>query len=227
MAAILLAEDEPKLAQSIKDELQEHGYHVDVAFDGNIAERFFNQNDYQLIILDINLPYINGFELCKKFRLRNKNVPIMVLTALGELDDKMSAFEAGADDYLVKPFHFKELVARIQVFLKRSTNPESITEVIELSDLTIDTSTKTVVRAEKTIELTAREYALLELLMRSNGRVISKMEIMEKVWDINFETSSNTIEVYINFLRNKIDKPFSKKLIHTKPGFGYFMKDLS
>ncbi len=226
MATILLAEDEPKLAQSIKSELQEHGYEVDVAYDGNIAERLFKSNEYQMIILDINLPFINGFELCKAFRLKNKNIPIMMLTALGELDDKMSAFEVGADDYLVKPFHFKELLARIQVFLKRSTNPENVMEVLTVADLHIDTFQKTVKRGEKTIELTAREYALLELLARSNGRILSKMEIMEKVWDINFETSSNTIEVYINFLRNKIDKPFPVKLIHTKPGFGYYMKEI-
>lgn len=226
MVTILLAEDEPKLAQSIKEELQEHGYTIDVAFDGNIAERFFLSNDYKMIILDINLPYQNGFELCKKIRQQNKDIPIMMLTAMGELDDKIAAFESGADDYLIKPFHFKELIARIKILLKRTSNPVSAAEILKVADLEVNTSEKTVSRNGQHIELTAREYSLLEILIQSHGRILSKMEIMEKVWDINFETSSNTVEVYINFLRNKIDKPFSKKLIHTKPGFGYFIKDI-
>lgn len=226
MVTILLAEDEPKLAQSIKEELQENGYTIDVAFDGNIAERFFLSNDYKIIILDINLPYQNGFELCKKIRQQNKDIPIMMLTAMGELDDKIAAFENGADDYLIKPFHFKELIARIKILLKRTSSPVSATEILKVADLEVNTSEKTVSRNGQPIELTAREYSLLELLIQSHGRILSKIEIMEKVWDINFETSSNTVEVYINFLRNKIDKPFSKKLIHTKPGFGYFIKDI-
>jgi two-component system copper resistance phosphate regulon response regulator CusR len=224
MIPILLAEDEFKLAQSVKSELLEHDIDAEVAFDGNIAERLFISNQYQLVILDVNLPFQNGFELCKKMRQHNPEIPIIMLTALGEIEDKMLAFESGADDYIVKPFHFKELIARIHVFLKRSS-VMSKTEILKVGDLEVDTFQKIVKRDNTLLTLTTREFTLLELLMRANGRVLSKSEIMEKVWNINFETNSNTIEVYINFLRNKIDKPFSAKLIHTKPGFGYFLKN--
>lgn len=224
MVPILFVEDEFKLAQSIKSELLEHDIDAEIAFDGNIAERLFISNQYQLVILDINLPFQNGFELCKKIRHQNPDIPIIMLTALGEIEDKMLAFDSGADDYIVKPFHFKELIARIHVFLKRSTASGKPAEILKIEDLEVDTFQKIVRRENTLIMLTTREFTLLELLMRANGRILSKSEIMEKVWNINFETNSNTIEVYINFLRNKIDKPFSVKLIHTKPGFGYFLK---
>ncbi len=222
---ILLAEDEPKLSQVIQDELSRLGYPTDVAYDGQVAEKLFRQHNYSLALLDINLPYKNGLALCKEFRSLNNKIPIIMLTALGELQDKVDAFNLGADDYIVKPFHFDELLARIKVFLKRSEHNPEPSEKIIVSDMEIDTEDKTVKRANKNINLTAKEFALLVLLARNKGKVISKHEILEKVWDLNFDTGTNTIEVYISFLRHKIDKPYDTKLIHTKPGFGYYVRE--
>ncbi len=222
---ILLAEDEPKLGQIIQEELTRQGYQTDVAYDGLIAEKLFLQHNYALVLLDVNLPYKNGLALCKEFREAKKSIPIIMLTALGEIHDKMDAFNLGADDYIVKPFHFNELFARIKVFLKRS-EPGEQSDKINIADLEIDLLNKNVVRNEVSINLTAKEFALLALLAKSNGKVIPKTEILEKVWGLSFDTGTNTIEVYISFLRNKIDKPFQTKLIHTKPGFGYFVKEL-
>lgn len=222
---ILLAEDEPKLSQVIQEELTRQGYQTDVAFDGMIAEKLFKQHGYSLVLLDINLPYKNGLALCKEFRDHNQNVPIIMLTALGEIHDKMDAFNLGADDYIVKPFHFDELFARIKVFLKRADAASEVGEKISVADMEIDMENKTVNRSGKNINLTAKEFALLVLLSRHKGKVISKQEILEKVWELSFDTGTNTIEVYISFLRNKIDKPFETKLIHTKPGFGYYVRE--
>jgi len=225
---ILFVEDEPKFGANVRKELVEQGYEVDLAYDGRIGESLFKSANYDLILLDINLPYINGLELCRRFREINRDVPILMITALGELDDKMEAFAAGADDYLVKPFHLRELLARIKVFMKRRQLNNQFEEKLTISDLEIDFSAKSVSRAGTAISLTAKEFALLELLARSRGRVLSKNEIAEKVWEMEFDTSTsaNTIEVYISFLRNKIDKHFEPKLIHTKQGFGYFLKPL-
>ncbi len=221
---ILLVEDEPKLSQVIQEELTRQGYDTDVAYDGMVAEKMFNQHPYSLVLLDINLPYKNGLALCKEFRALNKKIPIIMLTALGEINDKVDAFNLGADDYMVKPFHFDELFARVKVFLKRAENTLDDAEKIKIDDLIIDFGNKMVTRGETEISLTAKEFALLTLLARNKGKVISKQEILAKVWDLSFDTGTNTIEVYISFLRNKIDKPFEHKLIHTKPGFGYFIK---
>ncbi len=223
---ILLAEDEPKLGLVIQEELTRQGYLTDLAFDGQIAEQLFFQHDYSLVLLDVNLPFKNGFTLCKDFRELKKNVPIIMLTALGEISDKMDAFNLGADDYIVKPFHFTELFARIKVFLKRTERHLEQIEKISIADLEINLLTKEVNRAGNRINLTAKEFSLLALLVASKGKVISKQEILEKVWGHNFDTGTNTIEVYISFLRNKIDKPFSVKLIHTKPSFGYLVNEL-
>lgn len=226
---ILFVEDEPKLGASVRKELIEKGFEVDLAYDGRTGESMFRSKPYDLVLLDINLPHVNGLELCRRFRELNREVPILMLTALGELDDKMEAFTAGADDYLVKPFHLRELLARLQVFLKRRQTNKDFEEKLQVADLEMDFSAKSVSRAGKAINLTAKEFSLLGLLARSRGRVLSKTEIAEKVWDMNLDipTSMNTIEVYINFLRNKIDKDFEPKLIHTKQGFGYFLKPLS
>jgi len=222
---ILLAEDEPKLSQVVQEELTRQGYITDVAYDGNIAEKMFKQHTYSLVLLDINLPYKNGLALCKEFREFNSKVPIIMLTALGELKDKMDAFNLGADDYIVKPFEFDELSARIKVFLKRAENAAPATDKIVVADMEIDMENKTVSRNGKNINLTAKEFALLVLLSKNKGKVISKTDILEKVWDLSFDTGTNTIEVYISFLRNKIDKPYETKLIHTKPGFGYYVRE--
>ena len=221
--SILLVEDEAKLGQIIRDELKRQGYLVDLAVDGREAENFFKSKTYSIILLDVNLPYKSGLELCKEFRAANKTVPIVMLTALGQIQDKVEAFELGAHDYLVKPFHFEELFARVKALLKRTDKPAD-DEKIVVDDLTIDMRNKSVTRGEFQINLTAKEFTLLTLLARNRDRVISKQEILEKVWDLSFDTGTNTIEVYISFLRNKIDKPFEQKLIHTKPGFGYYIK---
>jgi two-component system copper resistance phosphate regulon response regulator CusR len=220
---ILLVEDEAKLGQVIAEELTRHGYPADLAADGLEASKMFAENTYSLVLLDINLPYKNGFVLCREFREQNKKIPIIMLSAAGEIHDKVEAFNIGADDYIIKPFHFVELFARVKVFLKRSELPAE-TDKIVIADMTIDFLNKTVVRNGVNINLTAKEFTLLVLLARNKDRVISKQEILEKVWDLSFDTGTNTIEVYISFLRNKIDKPFEQKLIHTKPGFGYYIK---
>ena len=224
LKSILLVEDDSKLGQTIKTELEKSGFIVYLAYDGTIAERLFFQENIEIALLDINVPHINGFELCRKFRKMDPEVPIIMLTALGELDDKMNAFSKGADDYLVKPFNIKELIARINVFIKRKTSMASNSDIIQVGDLVINFFDKQVSREGQFIKLTAKEFKLLELLARNQGKVFSKSELAEKIWDQQFGTSPNTIEVYINFLRNKIDKPFSEKLIHTKPGFGYYLK---
>ena len=220
---ILLAEDEAKLAKAIQDELIRVGYDVDVAENGLEADKMFMVNDYSMALLDINLPGKNGMALCSDIRKRSTNIPIVMLTAVGEIHDKVAAFNMGADDYLVKPFHFDELFARLKVLFKGTDTVEKHEKLV-YADLEIDFKLKSVVRSGISINLTSKEFTLLTLLVRTPERVISKQEILEKVWDLSFDTGTNTIEVYISFLRNKIDKPFSTKLIHTKPGFGYFIK---
>ena len=218
-----MAEDEAKLAKAIQDELIRVGYDVDVAENGLEADKMFMENDYSMALLDINLPGKNGMALCSDIRKRSTNIPIVMLTAVGEIHDKVAAFNMGADDYLVKPFHFDELFARLKVLFKRTDTVEKHEKLV-YADLEIDFKLKSVVRSGISINLTSKEFTLLTLLVRTPERVISKQEILEKVWDLSFDTGTNTIEVYISFLRNKIDKPFSTKLIHTKPGFGYFIK---
>lgn len=220
---ILLVEDEIKLGQVILGQLTRNGYATDLAIDGLKASSMFSEYAYSLVLLDINLPYKNGFVLCGEFRKLNKKIPIIMLSAAGEIHDKVQAFDIGADDYLVKPFHFEELFARVKVFLKRSELATESDKII-IEDMMIDFLNKTVMRNGVNINLTAKEFALLVLLARNKERVIPKQEILEKVWGLSFDTGTNAIEVYISFLRNKIDKPFDHKLIHTKPGFGYFIK---
>jgi two-component system copper resistance phosphate regulon response regulator CusR len=220
---ILLVEDEVKLGKVICDELVRSGYETDHAVDGLEALKMFEQHTYSLVLLDINLPYKSGYVLCREFRDQNKKVPIIMLTAAGEIHDKVEAFNMGADDYIVKPFHFVELFARVKVFLKRSEAP-AVSDKIVVEDMEINFLNKSVTRSGVNINLTAKEFTLLVLLARNTDRVISKQEILEKVWELSFDTGTNTIEVYISFLRNKIDKPFEQKLIHTKPGFGYYIK---
>jgi two-component system copper resistance phosphate regulon response regulator CusR len=221
---ILLVEDEQKIAQSLKNSLSKEGYQVEIAFDGLMAEALFNRNSYSICLLDVNIPYKNGLELCKQFRVANPKVPIIMLTAFGELEDKLSAFNYGADDYIVKPFHLDELLARMKVFLKRTDINPLLNDTLRFADLEVNLYEKKVFRQKKEIDLSLKEYKLLEVLIKANGRLVSKQFISENVWDLNFDTGTNTIEVYINFLRNKIDKPFHSRLIHTKPGFGYYLK---
>lgn len=224
---ILVVEDELKVANAIQQGLEENGLTAEVAYDGLMGKKMALNNAYDLVILDINLPQLNGYQLCEELRRHNPKVPIIMLTALGAMEDKMQAFGTGADDYMVKPFDFRELLARVQVFLKRSaaadTAPKS--NLLKVADLEIDDSSKTVIRAGQNIELTAKEFALLVYLVRNKGRVVSRADIAEKIWDITFDTGTNVIDVYVNFLRKKVDKNFSTKLIHTRPGMGYIVKE--
>lgn len=223
---ILLVEDEEKLAKSVAAALEETGNDVTIAYDGLIAERLFKSLHPEFIVLDVNLPGKNGFELCTTFRKADPNVPILMLTALGELSDKMEAFAAGADDYLVKPFHLQELAARIHAIAKRQgRTSEQVSDSLRSGDLEMNLSNKEVRRAGKLIRLSQKEFLLLETLLKANGRVLSKAELAEKVWDMDFDTGTNSVEVYINFLRSKIDKPFDSKLIHTRSGFGYYLTE--
>jgi two-component system copper resistance phosphate regulon response regulator CusR len=223
---ILIVEDEKKITESLKQGLEELHYDVTIAYDGKIGEKLFNQQKYDLVILDINLPGINGLELCKLMRQRNKSVPILMLTTFGSLEDKLEGFDMGADDYMVKPFSFAELIARIRVLLKRNaqeTMPQG--SILSVADLQMNLAAKQVTRGGKEITLTAKEFQLLEYLLRNKNRVVSRADIGERVWNIDFDTNTNTIEVYINYLRKKIDRDFPVKLIHTHVGFGYILKE--
>ncbi|MDP4270905.1 MAG: response regulator transcription factor [Bacteroidota bacterium] len=221
---VLLLEDDFKLSSEVRVFLEEKKMECDAVYDGNLFMKQFRQAEYDLLILDINVPGINGMEVCAQVRQVNKVTPIIMLTAFGEIEDKVDAFNRGADDYLVKPFHFDELFIRIQSLMRRQLQPQNADEIIKIENLEINLSEKKVYRDSNEISLSPKEYQLLVLLAGANGRTVSKQTISESVWDINFETGTNTIEVYINFLRKKIDRDFSPKLIHTRPGFGYYLK---
>jgi DNA-binding response OmpR family regulator len=223
---LLIIEDEPKIADTLKRGLSEFGYDVDVAYDGIRGQQLFKNNEYGLVILDINLPGINGYQLCREFRTTDSHTPIIMLTSLTELGDKIEGYEAGADDYIVKPFEFKELLLKIKVFLKRATNQSSSeSAVLAAGDLELNTESKEVRRGQKLINLTAKEFQLLEYLLQKKNKVVSRNDIATNVWGIDFDTNTNVIDVYINYLRNKIDKPFEQKLIQTQIGMGYILKD--
>jgi DNA-binding response OmpR family regulator len=223
---VLVVEDEPKLASFIKMGLEQQQCEVQVAYDGMMGRRMALNNPFDVLVLDINVPLLNGYELCASLRKEGVKTPILILTALGSVDDKVTGFETGADDYLVKPFEFRELVARIRALHKRSHTQALPAPLLKVADLELNMDEKLATRGGKKIELTAKEFALLEYLMRNRNRVVSRVDIAEKVWDINFDTGTNTIDVYVNFLRKKIDKEFSIKLIHTVVGMGYMMKEV-
>jgi DNA-binding response OmpR family regulator len=223
---ILLVEDEQKIADTLKMGLTEDGYYVETAYDGTIGWKLFQQNKYDLVILDINLPGINGYDLCKKIRNRDANVPVIMLTALGSLNDKIEGYDSGADDYIIKPFEFKELLMKIRVLLKRTSHQNiPVGTVLKAGDLEMNLDSKEVKRGDTIINLTAKEFQLLEYLMRNKNRVVSRSDIAINVWDIDFDTNTNVIDVYINYVRNKVDKKFDSKLIHTQVGMGYILKD--
>ena len=223
---ILLVEDEAKIANTLKKGLAENGYWADIAFDGLIGKRLFFANDYDLVILDINLPGLNGYEFCRIIREHNQHVPVIMLTAMNTTDDKVEGFDSGTDDYLIKPFEFKELLVRIRALLKRTTNQQLPTgNILKVGDLEMNLDSKEVKRDNRKISLTAKEFQLLEYLMRNRNRVVSRADIAVSVWDIDFDTKTNVIDVYVNYLRNKVDKQFSIKLIHTQVGMGYILKE--
>lgn len=222
---ILIVEDEVKVATFIKKGLQTQNFDAEIAELGSEAKKKFDENAFDLIILDIGLPDMSGLEVCQYIRAKNTKVPILMLTALGTVADKLSGFEVGTDDYMVKPFDFMELLVRIKALLKRTYEVEQASEKLHEADLELDLKEKVARRNGKVVELTAKEFSLLEYLMINKGRVVSKVDIAEKVWDINFDTGTNFIEVYVNYLRNKVDKGFSNKLIHTIVGMGYMLKN--
>lgn len=225
MKQILIIEDDQRVAELIRRGLEEEQFLITLAYDGELGKKVALSNAFDLIITDIILPKINGLELCKEIRASKPDVPIIMLTALGTTDDKVEGFDAGADDYLVKPFEFRELLARIKVLLKRKSGANGvIVNTLHVADLVMNLHTKTVYRGDKEIGLTPKEFKLLEYMMLNSNRVLSRVEITEKVWDTHFDTGTNFIDVYINYLRKKIDKDFPTKLIHTKSGMGFIFK---
>lgn len=225
---ILLVEDEARIADTLRQGLTENGYDVEVAYDGQIGYRLFQNGDFGLVVLDINLPGINGYELCKLVRAANARIPVIMLTALSTLDDKIEGYDAGADDYIIKPFEFRELLMKIRVLLRRSGDPNTpVGNLLRAGDLVMNLDNKEVKRNDILINLTAKEFQLLEYLLRNKNRVVSRADIAVNVWDIDFDTNTNIIDVYINYVRNKVDKPFADKLIHTQVGMGYMLKETS
>jgi two-component system, OmpR family, copper resistance phosphate regulon response regulator CusR len=220
---VLLVEDEERMVSFIRKGISAEGYEIEVAFDGRTGLSLFRRDSYDIIILDVNLPQINGFELCRLIRADNETVPVLMLTALDSLADKADGFNAGADDYLAKPFEFQELLLRIRALTRRNGPKQK--QVLRLADLELNLDAKTVTRAGQRIDLTTREYSLMEYLMLNKGRIVSRVDISERVWNLNFDTNTNVIDVYISYLRKKIDKDFSPKLLHTIVGMGYVLRE--
>lgn len=225
MDTICLVEDEEKVSSFIKKGLSEHGYQVVVHQNGRSALHAFMQHEYNLVILDVMLPDMSGIEVCKQLRIQLPQLPVLMLSALDTIDDRVNGLQSGADDYLVKPFHFNELLARIEALLRRKKLAETSNHILTFGGLKLNTWTKTAERDGKQITLTAKEYSLLELFLNQPNKLLSREYIMEVVWGINFDTGTNMVDVYVNYLRNKIQKGFDKKLIHTVIGMGYILKD--
>ena len=220
---ILLVEDDQKIASFIKRGLMEEHYTVDITFDGVEADYLAEVNNYDMLILDLMLPGKDGVSVCKDLRDKKINVPILMLTAKGSVTDRVLGLDTGADDYLTKPFAFEELLARVRALLRR--NSINKTTTLRIDDLELDQLTHKVKRAGKEIELSNREYNLLEYLMLNANQIVTRTMLYEHIWDINYDTFTNIIDVYINYLRNKIDKGFSRKLIHSVRGVGYILKE--
>lgn len=221
---ILLIEDEVKTAQYLKKGLEENGFEVESAMDGKIGLHLALEKNYHLIITDIILPGIDGRDICKSLRQAALETPILMLTALGSTKEIVIGFDVGADDYLVKPFEFQELLARIKALTKRNSKTKTEDSILKIAGLTLDVERKQVKRDGKQIELTVKEFALLEYFLRHPGKVISKAELAKNIWKVDFDTGTNMVEVYVSYLRNKIDKGYDLKLIHTQFGMGYILK---
>jgi two-component system, OmpR family, copper resistance phosphate regulon response regulator CusR len=223
---ILIVEDEKKIADLIKFGLSEFGFDVQVAYDGTLGYHLFHAQDFDLVILDINLPGMNGYELCKAIRLKDQYIPVLMLTSMIALTDKIAGYNSGADDYMVKPFEFKELLLKIRALLKRTMMQSlPVGNLLKASDLEMNLDSKEVRRDNKLINLTAKEFQLLEYLLRNKNKVVSRVDIAINVWEVDFETNTNVIDVFISFLRTKVDKDFEHKLIQTHVGMGYILKD--
>ncbi len=221
---ILVIEDDATLNKNIQVALQAEDWQAESVFDGLLAERMLKKNNYDCIIMDVNLPGKTGFDLCRDYRKFNTHTPVLMLTAFSELDDKVKGYDCGADDYLTKPFFMRELILRINALIKRNhNNSNSNTHQLAAGDIQINDATKKVFRQEKEIALTPREYQVLLKLARNKGEIVSKNELVKEIWGGAVAANTNTIEVYINFLRNKLDKPFGKNSIKTKVGYGYYL----
>lgn len=221
---ILIAEDDQRVAELIKRGLEEQGFSATLAYDGLSGKKLSSQDTFDLIITDIILPKMDGIDLCRHIRQTKPDLPIIMLTALGTTDDKVEGFDAGADDYLVKPFEMRELLVRVRALLKRNHKTGGSGFVLRYDDLEMNLHTKIVKREGQEISLTPKEFKLLEYMMQNPDRVLSRVEIADKVWETHFDTGTNFIDVYINYLRRKIDRNFDKKLIHTKSGMGFILK---
>jgi DNA-binding response OmpR family regulator len=222
---ILLVEDEPNVVSLIKRGLAATGYEISVAMDGRSGIQMATTHDFDLIILDIMLPGVNGLEICRSLRRQNGHTPIMMLTALGTTENIVTGLDSGADDYLVKPFKLAELSARIRMLGRRMKSTTPADTLLRIADLELNTTTKSATRAQKPLSLTATEYRLLEFFIKNQRRVLSRIEILEHVWDIDFNLGTNVVDVYVNYLRKKIDRNFTPKLIHTVVGMGYVMRE--
>lgn len=221
----LIVEDDTKVALLLKEGLQVNGFEAEIAYDGMIGKILALRNEYDVLIMDVMMPGINGFELCKLIKKEKPMQPVIMLTALGNTDDVMLGFDSGADDYLKKPFEFRELLARIYALTKRKSKVNLSANSLVSSELTIDRNEKTAWRNNKKILLTSKEFALLEYLMNNKGKVLSRSDIAENVWGINFDTETNVVDVYVNFLRKKMDKGYNRQLIQTRVGMGYIFND--
>lgn len=223
---ILVVEDEKKIADTLKLGLTEQGFATEVAYDGKIGYLLFQSEKFDLVILDINLPEMNGYELCKAIRQRNQHMAIIMLTAMSSIENKIEGYDAGADDYIIKPFEFRELLLKIKVLLKRTSyHPEPAGHVLRAADLEMNLDTKEVHRAGKKINLTAKEFQVLEYLMRNKNRMVSRADLSLNVWDADFNSNTNVIDVYISYVRTKVDKDFDQRLIQTHIGMGYILKE--
>lgn len=222
---ILLVEDELNVVSFIKRGLEEENHVVSVAMDGLSASEMLRQGVFDLVLLDIMLPGKSGIEICKELRQQGKTMPVIMLTALGSAENTVTGLDSGADDYIVKPFNFNELMARIRSVSRRAHPRASDSQILSLADLSVDVESKTVTRQGVPIQLTATEFRLLEYLLRNRRRVLSRVDILENVWDITFNLGTNVVDVYVNYLRKKIDKEFEPKLIHTVIGMGYVLKE--
>jgi two-component system, OmpR family, response regulator len=223
---VLIIEDDPTLSKNISEALIAESHNTECVYEGLLADRMLKKNNFDCIVMDINLPGKNGFDLCKDFRLHNTSTPVIMLTAFGELEDKVQGFDCGADDYLTKPFYMRELILRVNSLIKRhkQSNSATIEKTIWITDdITLNDTQKKVFRQGKEINLTPREYQILRRLMERNGEIVSKADLIKEIWGSSFDTNTNTIEVYVNFLRNKLDKPFDKSTIKTKVGYGYYL----
>ncbi|MBC3787946.1 response regulator transcription factor [Spirosoma utsteinense] len=220
---VLVVEDDVELTQFIQKGLVSEGIGVSVAFDGIIGRSMINERQFDVVVLDINMPGMNGYDLCRFIKVNWPAIPVIMLTALGSLDSKVLGFESGADDYLAKPFAFKELVFRLKALARRHPSRAPMAKRLELLDLTVDTESHQVWRAGQRVTLTAREYALLEYLIVNQGKVVNRVDLLENVWDVHFNTNTNVVDVYINYLRRKIDH-VEPKLLHTVFGVGYMLR---